>query len=111
MTALPAEHASMIDACRRRAIEDLEPAGEDAIDQAILLLSGLALNPKQGVTAQALETIYFIGWRDVPVDLLALGVTRVIDTSAFRPMPSELKALIRPELEARQRRLARLGRP
>lgn len=101
----------MIDTCRRRAVEDLEPAGEDAIDQAIVLLSGLQLSPKQGVTAAALDMAYQIGLDDIPADLLALGVQRAIKSSPFRPMPSEVRKHVELELEARKRRLARLGTP
>lgn len=110
-TRLPENYATMIDACRRRAVEDLEPAGEDAIDQAIVLLSGLQLSPRQGVTAAALDMAYQIGLDDVPVDLLALGVRRAIQSQPFRPMPSEVRKHIEPELDARKRRLARLGAP
>lgn len=108
ITALPDQHAAAHAACLARAQADLTAATPDEIDQAIIAVSGLQLSVKQGVSAQALGMAYQIGLDDVPPDLLAKAVRLALKHKVFRPMPAELREFIADELDARQRRLARL---
>lgn len=58
-----------------------------------------------------LSRLYAEGLKDVPADLLRLGVERILRhwSNGFRlPMPGELRTLIAPELAARSAALAKL---
>lgn len=108
ITALPQKDMGDFEACLARARHELVPASADQIDQAIVLLSGLQISQKQGVSATALEAAYHVGLDDVPADLLALAVRNALKNSTFRPMPAELRKFVQAEMATRERRLRRL---
>jgi hypothetical protein len=108
ITALPAAERHMLDACIARARADMQPATADHIDQAIVVLGGLQISQKQGVSAAALGAAYHVGLDDVPADLLALAVRHALKNSTFRPMPAELRKFVQAEMATRERRLRRL---
>ena len=110
MTELPADLRSRIAHCIERAKVDLVPASADEIDMAVFALSAMPSQDAQGAALDAVEAMYRIGFDDLPIDLLNEGIRQAIKNSPrYRPVPGFVREFIRPELEARRRRLARLG--
>lgn len=108
--ALPASLEEFREAAVQRARADLEPAGPDVIDDAIIVMSGFPSQGQSEISAASQAALYHMALDEIPADLLALAIRRASKKHTFRPMPAQLLALVDEEFAARRRRLARLER-